>query len=137
MFKIQIKCTTKKDLSFNNKPIKPQIYNEIIQKLQPLNLEYIEYIQILKKNERGISFTKKTFEIFINRELSREEFKAFIHKLKDIGFYSENGENIKFINTVSFNYNFTTEEPLMINSSTYSTGILYKKLYFNPHHIIS
>jgi len=109
MFNIQIKCTTKKDLSFNNNPIKPQI---------------------LKKNERGSSFTKKTFEIFINRELSREEFKAFIHKLKDIGFYSENGENIKFneiINSASFNYNFTTEEPLMINSSTYSTGILYKK----------
>jgi hypothetical protein len=130
MFKIQIKCTTKKDLSFDNKPIKPQIYKEIIQKLQPLNLEYIEYIQILKKNERGSSFTKKTFEIFINRELSKEEFKAFIHKLKEIGFYSENGENIKFneiINTNSFNYNFTTEEPLMINSSTYSTGILYKK----------
>jgi hypothetical protein len=130
MFKIQIKCTTKKDLSFNNNPIKPEIYKEIIQKLQPLNLEYIEYIQILKKNERGSSFTKKTFEIFINRELSKEEFKAFIHKLKEIGFYSENGENIKFneiINTNSFNYNFTTEEPLMINSSTYSTGILYKK----------
>lgn len=130
MFKIQIKCTNKKDLSFNNKPIKPQIYNEIIQKLQPLNLEYIEYIQILKKNERGSSFTKKTFEIFINRELSKDEFKAFIHKLKEIGFYSENGENIKFneiINTNSFNYNFTTEEPLMINSSRYSTGILYKK----------
>ena len=130
MFKIQIKSTNKKDLSFNNKPIKPEIYKEIIQKLQPLNLEYIEYIQILKKNERGRSFTKKTFEIFINRELSKEEFKAFIHKLKEIGFYSENGENIKFneiINTNSFNYNFTTEEPLMINSSTYSTGILYKK----------
>jgi hypothetical protein len=130
MFKIQIKCTTKKDLSFDNKPIKPQIYKEIIQKLQPLNLKYIEYIQILKKNERGSSFTKKTFEIFINRELSKEEFKAFIHKLKEIGFYSENRENIKFneiINSASFNYNFTTEEPLMINSSTYSTGILYKK----------
>lgn len=130
MFKIQINCTTKKDLSFNNKPIKPQIYNEIIQKLQPLNLEYIEYIQILKKNERGSSFTKKTFEIFINREISKDEFKAFIHKLKEIGFYSENGENIKFneiINSNSFNYNFTTEEPLMINSSRYSTGILYKK----------
>lgn len=129
MFKIQIKCTNKEDLSFNNKPIKPQIYKEIIQKLQPLNLEYIEYIQILKKNKRGSSFTKKTFEIFINRELSKEEFKAFIHKLKEIGFYSENGENIRFneiINTNSFNYNFTTEEPL-INSSTYSTGILYKK----------
>jgi|UniRef100_A0A6C0LVC7 hypothetical protein len=130
MFKIQINCTTKKDLSFNNKPIKPQIYKEIIQKLQPLNLEYIESIQILYKNERGKSFTKKTFEIFINSELSREEFKAFIHKLKDIGFYSENEKNIKFneiINTMSFNYNFTTEEPLMINSSKYATGILYKK----------
>ena len=133
MFKIQINCTNKEDLSFNNKPIKPEIYKDIIQKLQPLNLEYIEYIQILKKNEKGRSFTKKTFEIFINRELSKEEFKAFIHKLKEIGFYSENGKNIKFneiINTNSFNYNFTTEEPLMINSSTYSTGILYKKIIF-------
>ena len=49
MFKIKINCTNKEDLSFDNKPIKPQIYKEIIQKLQPLNLEYIEYIQILKK----------------------------------------------------------------------------------------
>ena len=49
LYKIKINCTDKNNLSFNNKKINENIYNEIKNKLNPNNDNFIDKIIILYK----------------------------------------------------------------------------------------
>ena len=59
MYKIRINCTTLEELSFNNKKINEEIYNDINIKLSPYNIKYIDSIIILYKTNYN-NFIYKT-----------------------------------------------------------------------------
>ena len=49
MYKIRLGCTSKDNLCFNGKKITKKLYTQILNKLQPENIDYIETISILYK----------------------------------------------------------------------------------------
>jgi hypothetical protein len=99
---------------------------KIINNLQTNNIDYIDRIQILyknnKNNKNNKNFITKTLEILINRKIEEYEFLDLIHKIKDIGIRSHNFNNrIQFINTsitpmhILYDYKFITEEAMVMN----------------------
>jgi hypothetical protein len=150
-YKCKCNCTSIEQLNYKGRDIcNKRIHNEIINDLQPDNIEYIQKIQIVTKKitvrRMGIErpFTLKTIEFLLDRELDELEFLEFIHKLKSVGFNSSiENSPIQFINTstlpitIMFDYNFRTEvanEPEIYrsrrsrrNNSSYNTNEIYKR----------
>lgn len=137
LYKIRINCTTKKELTFNDKPINKKYTKNIYTELQPLNIDYIDGIIILYKHLL-LKRTLKSLEFLVNIQLTDILFIEFINKLKDVGFNSKNDKpRIQFIDNtgnIIYNYNFDTCLPLDIkkyknkkNKSSYSQLYLYKK----------
>jgi len=135
LYKIKINCTSKDDLSFDNKKINKKQYNKIHSILQPNNFEYIDSIVILHKKFIKKGFITKTIEFFCNKELSLITFLDFIQKLKDCGFNSDDDTPIQYINIKTnnniFNYKFNTgitEKEVRKNKKNKSRYFL-EKLY--------
>ena len=151
-YKCSSRCTSVDELNFHGHNIYTgKIYNQIIQDLQPDNIEYIHSINIVTKNttrkRRGVEvpFMIKTIEFLTNRLLEEEEFVGFIHKMKDAGFSSNTDNNIQFISTSSvphnilYDYIFSSELAKLqqrarnrnANNSSYGTHQIYKKTIHN------
>jgi hypothetical protein len=147
-YKCKCNCTSIEQFNYKGRDIcNKRIHNEIINDLQPDNIEYIQKIQIVTKEirviRRGVEspYTLKTIEFLLNRELEELEFLEFIHKLKSVGFSSSIKNNhIQLINTstlpitIMFDYNFITEvanKPEIYrsgrNNSSYNTNEIYKR----------
>jgi hypothetical protein len=148
LYKCSSRCTSIDELNFNGHCIYTgAIYNQIINALQPDNIEYIHSINILTKwtttrrRGREAPFMIKTIEFLTNRLLEEEEFMEFIHKMKEAGFSSNTNNNIQFINTSSVPHNilfdciFSSELAVVnrqgrrrnANNSSYGTEQIYKK----------
>lgn len=114
IYKIRINCTTQKDLTINNKKINQKTFNNSISKTDID--EYISKIAILYEDnfhmKDDISFINKTLEFYCNREITENEFKDFILKLRKLGFVSNKKQSkIQFINNdgnIIYNYNYNT-----------------------------
>lgn len=148
-YKIKIGCTSKDDLSFDNKSITKYTSNKIYSSLQPNTIDYLDSIIILhkiipykKNNGEIITFTTKTLEFCVNRELNNVEFLDFIDKLKICGFKSTEKKRGKTViqlihiktNIVSLNCDFNScifyeieKRQRAKNNSTYIVQQLYKK----------
>ena len=94
-YKIKISCTSKEELSNNNRKISITNYNK--NKLQQLtnNYDYIIKTIILHKSLQN--FTTKTLEFLCNKLITDNDFKIFIQNMKDLGFYSNSKNSISFI----------------------------------------
>ena len=144
-YKIKIGCTSKDDLSFDNKSITKYNFNKIHSLLQPNTIDYLDSIIILHKiiirRDNNI-FTTKTLEFCVNRELNNLEFLEFIDKLKNCGFKSTEKRKGKTViqlihiktNIVSLNCDFNSfifyeieKRQRAKNNSTYIVQQLYKK----------
>jgi hypothetical protein len=142
MYKIRINCTSEEQLSFDDNKITKYIYDRIHIVLQPDNIDYINDIIILHKN--NVDFTLKSLEFICKININEEQFIKFIEHMKNIGFYSDSNSNIQFIDNIGniiFNYKFNSIEkksPIQNklnksnkhkkNKSNYSQQYLYKKL---------
>lgn len=149
MLKIKIDCTSSDDLTFDNKKIDLKLHNDIILKLEPQNIDYIDSIIILYKciNKRinkfvTKTFVTKTFEILYKKkiiETNESQFIELIQLMKSIGFFSKRECIIQLINNkgdIIFNYNFNTCLSVPIkpiknkkkNRSIYRQQNLYKSI---------
>ena len=132
MYKVRIQCTSKKDLSFRNKPINKKTYREIHNAFQPETIDYIDSFVILHKTFHR--FTTKSFEIILQDTFDDEQIVFFIRYMKQLGFVSRGTIQLLVNGTPILNYDFTTELCLPIknkkykNRSTYRTQCLYKTL---------
>lgn len=161
-FKCRIECTDVGQLNFNGYPIDTQAnYNQLIGVLQPENTTFIERIQIvcrtIRRDRRAgqdgraeqakrPSFTLKSLEFLISREIEETEFVELIHRMKGCGFRSTIDNNhIQFIDTRAepvepavpklplYDYNFRTEVPNnrrihpKVNRYRYNIHILYTR----------
>jgi hypothetical protein len=138
-YKCSIRCTSIDELNFNCHSIYiGNIYNQIINALQPDNIEYIHCINILTKkttrwrNGREVPFMIKSIEFLITRLLEEEEFIGFIHKMKEAGFSSNTDNNIQLIH-------FSNASNVPIDPSVPSRNIyniLYDYIFSTevPHH---
>ena len=115
-YKIKIGCTSKDDLSFDNKSITKYNFNKIHSLLQPNTIDYLDSIIILHKIIIRRDVTTKTLEFLCNRELNNVEFLDFIDKLKNCGFKSTEKRKGKTViqlihiktNIVSLNCDFNS-----------------------------
>ena len=138
-YKIKISCTSKDDLSYNNK----KIYNKL-NLVQLINdTDYIEKILILYKKHNNKPIITKSLEFLCkcDNEISDIDFQTFIEKMINIGFSSNNNTPIHLIKINNnkpsepiFIYNFQsiTEKNISKikykpNNSTYLTHILHTK----------
>jgi len=89
-YKIRINCSSKNDLSFNNKKISDKSYDDILIELKPDNYDYLNKIVISFEDyyspENTIIFTNKYIDIICNKYLTNDEYKLFINTLSNIGF---------------------------------------------------
>ena len=136
MYKIRIMCTDPNELAFNGKKIKQKSYNNIHNKLQPDNIDYIDAIIILYITYYPEFFTNKSLEFLCNKEISEYQFKEFIQKMKEIGFSSKKKSSIQFIDNEGnsiYNYDFNSCKPISIKvnprkkNKFYSQQYLYKR----------
>ena len=132
LYKIKINCTDKNNLSFNNKKINENIYNEIKNKLNPNNDNFIDKIIILYKYPNKYSyFCVKSLEIICNIKLTEDQFIKYIKKMKNCGFYSINDYIIEFIDLTSYNtiykYKFDSmiSENIEPRNNTYKNNSVY------------
>lgn len=164
-FKCRIECTDVGQLNFNGYPIDTRAnYNQLIGVLQPENTTFIERIQIvcrtIRRDRRAgqdgragqdrqakrPSYTLKSLEFLISREIEETEFVELIRRMKDCGFRSTIDNNhIQFIDTRTepavpavpklplYDYNFRTEVPNnrrihpKVNKYRYNIHILYTR----------
>ena len=141
-YKIKIGCTSKDDLSFDNKSITKYTSNKIYSSLQPNTIDYLDSIIILHKKIHSRDVTTKTLEFCVNRELNNVELLDFIDKLKNCGFKSTEKKRGKTViqlihiktNIVSLNCDFNSclfseieKRHGAKNNSTYIVQQLYKK----------
>ena len=138
-YKIKINCTHPDNLRIDDRVISKnrRLYNYIRSKMQLENIDYITKMLIVYKiDSNGIE--SKSIEFIINREIDENEFILFIVKMKDVGFFSLNNRDIKFIDTTSsrtiFNRNFGSLVKVeiipngnFINTSTYTGGVIYER----------
>ena len=109
-FKIRIYCNDKIErkeiMLLKKKPINKKTFNPLILR----SVEYIESIILLFKtfggywdnnNQKFIEpFTVKSLEFHCNREISEDEFKKFINRMKSSGYKSKskiNPHKIEFV----------------------------------------
>ena len=145
MYKIRIRCTDPKELAFNGKKITKKSYNNIHNRLQPNNIDYIDAIIILYITSYSIRyprrypefFTDKSLEFLCNTKITEDQFKVFILKMKEIGFASDQKCSIQFIDNngkIMYNYDFNLckPKPIKVNprnkNKLYSQQYLYKKV---------
>jgi hypothetical protein len=154
-FKCRIECTDVGQLNFNGYPIDTQAnYDLLIGVLQPENTPFIERIQIVCRTIRRAgqdrralrTYTLKSLEFLITREIEETEFVELICRMKDCGFRSTIDNNhIQFIDTRTepvepvepklplYDYNFRTEVPNerrihpKVNKYRYNIHILYTR----------
>jgi hypothetical protein len=141
-YKIKIGCTSKDELSIDNKAITKYTSNKIYSSLQPNTIDYLDSIIILHKKIHSRDVTTKTLEFLCNRELNNVEFLDFIDKLKNCGFKSTEKIKGKTViqlihiktNIVSLNCVFNSclfseieKRHGAKNKSTYAIQQLYKK----------
>lgn len=134
MYKIRIRCTEPKELSFNGKKINKKRYSNIVTALQPNLFEYIDTVCVLYVKYGA--FTCKSLEFLCNRCIDDVELKYIISHMKTIGFMSQKG-CIQLVNSSGYvisNYIFDLErkvetqiKPKKENNSRYSQFVLYKK----------
>ena len=137
-YKIKIYCTSRNELTLNNRSI-PKCTSIYLQHyLQPNYYTYINEICILSKTVINSTITIISLEIFCNRLISNNEFVNFIYNMYWNGFNSY-GNKIEFINNrinkIIYRYDFVTIQRLPIsnwqpkkNNSNYSRyRIFYKK----------
>jgi len=132
MYKIRIMCTHPNELSFDGKKIKKKSYNNIHNKLQPDNIDYIDAIIILYITYYPEFFTNKSLEFLCNKEISEYQFKEFIQKMKEIGFSSnKKGSIIQFIHEkrIIYNYDFNSCKPILIKVNPRKKNKLYSQQY--------
>jgi hypothetical protein len=137
-FKARIECTSVEQLNFNGYAVDT---HNIIELLQPENIDYVERIQIVCRKRIDINYTLKSLEFFISKELEEQEFADLIRRMKDCGFRSDSrNSRIQFLDIrttpmkLLYDYNFRTEKPNSLtglqakaNRYTYNTKVLYKK----------
>jgi len=144
---IKISCTSKDELSCNNKEISIKYYNKLNLKKLIDTTDYIEKALILYKKIQNKNFTTKSLE-FICKCCNNEfiiDLKPFIKEMQDIGYSSSNNT---FIYLIKINNNDldTRYEPILKyrfqsitevslkenierskNKSSYHAQILYTK----------
>jgi hypothetical protein len=137
-FKCRIECTSVEQLNFNGSDVNT---SNIIELLQPENIDYVERIQIVCRKRIDINYTLKSLEIFISKEFEEHQFADLILRMKNCGFRSNSRNNcIQFLDIrttpikLLYDYNFRTEKPNSLtelqakaNRYTYNTKVLYKK----------
>ena len=92
-YKIKISCTSKEELSLNNKKISMKNYTK--NKLLLHKHDYINKIIILYKISH--KFTTKTLEFLCTNLITEIDFKIFIQNMIDNGFSSKYNTTISFI----------------------------------------
>lgn len=140
MYKIRINCTSQKDLTINNKKINAKTFNNFISKTDID--DYILKISILYEDnfhmKNDISFINKTLEFYCSREITEEEFKEFINKLKIFNFISKKKHSkIQFIDNdgnIIYNYNYITG--LSYPKKSIKSIHYYQNLYINDIHMV-
>jgi hypothetical protein len=130
--KIKIYCTTQEELQINNKKINLKNYNKLNEK--PDKFEFVSKIFLLQKYKfinNKTTYIRKSLEFICNRDITEEEFIMFIENLKKIGFTTKKDElKIRYIDNegkIVFNYNFTTNKPLIIPAFSNKKKSLYKQ----------
>jgi hypothetical protein len=146
MYKITIDCSDVNNFSFCGEKITKGSYNMIHNQLKPERFDFLVRINILHKsfiNKNGRYIKITNFEVQID-EISEEElrenfFLAFIDKLKECGFTSENNCCVRALNmgdpnngksyTCKFNNNKVREYKPKKKTIKwfYKTQTLYKK----------
>jgi hypothetical protein len=152
-YKIRIFCTSKEDLTFEHPKNERPISNirpckntdiKIHPELKPKNIDYVDAITILYRTisqkiptKLKIRYyfelsTHASLEYECNRKITELEFQEFIDKMRSCGYYSENNNEIQFINVengkIIYNYDFNLNNPKDFvqrkrnkeNKSTYS-----------------
>ena len=102
-FKIKISCIRNDELLHNNKQISIKNYNKYDKyELDKLfnNFNYIKKSFILYKKLIGNKFITKTLEFLCNNEITDDDFKLFIKNMHDVGFYSKDDTEIKFVKNI-------------------------------------
>ena len=94
LYKIRITCTSKDELSFNNKRVSKDNFRQLKDIKFP---EYIYRANIVTRNIIGIKLTTKALEFICNRQVEEDEFKLFITFLKQIGFATKQDNKISYI----------------------------------------
>ena len=146
MYKIRINCTDREQLTLDNLQITNQIPEEqIINHIQPDNLDYVVHIRILYKtffwkDQHGNNdqITIKSLEFLCKEYITECKFKDFIKHLNNNGFYSKLDTKIEFVclakrkNIITgkeepttytiYNYGFNSQKP-----KKYSTNIKREK----------
>jgi len=145
-YKIKISCTSKDDLSYNNKKISKKNYNK--RNLERLinTTDYIEKAVLLYKNSKthdNVNITTKSLEFICkcNYEISAIDFETFIKEMQTIGFIASKFNTIHLIkiNTdkpeetiLKYRFQSITKKKIKPrgrseNKSSYSTQTLYCK----------
>ena len=114
-YKIKIGCTTKEELSFNNKKINKNQYDKIHSMLlQHSYFGCIDKTIVLHKKLQTKKMTTKSIELFCNTKIDEKEFLDFLRTFKKSNFKSEVNTSVDFIDTktneVLLHSKFNTEE---------------------------
>ena len=116
-YKIKIYCTSRKELTLNNRLISTCNSLYLKRYIQPYYYTYINEICILYKTINS-TITIISLEIFCNRLISNSEFVNFIYDMYWHGFRSH-GNKIEFINAqtnkIIYRYDFVNIVKLPIN----------------------
>ena len=145
-YKIKISCTSKEELSCNNKKISKKNYNKLNLERLINTTDYIEKAVLLYKNYRthdNVYITTKSLEFICkcNNEISAIDFETFIKEMQTIGFIASvfNTIHLIKINTdkqeetiLKYRFKSITEEEIKPrirseNKSSYRTQTLYSK----------
>ena len=104
MYVIRINCTHSTQLTVNNLKVNQQRQEQIINQIQPDNLDYVVQVIILYrtffwKDQNGThrKITTKTLEFLCKEYITECKFKDLIKHLNNNGFYSNNDTNIEFV----------------------------------------
>jgi len=145
-YKIKISCTSKEELSCNNKKISKKNYNKLNLERLINTTDYIEKAVLLYKNYKtynNVYITTKSLEFICkcNNEISAIDFETFIKEMQTIGFIASvfNTIHLIKINTdkqeetiLKYRFKSITEEEIKPrirseNKSSYRTQTLYSK----------
>jgi rRNA processing protein Gar1 len=145
-YKIKISCTSKEELSCNNKKISKKNYNKLNLERLINTTDYIEKAVLLYKNCKtynNVNITTKSLEFICkcNNEISAIDFETFIKEMQTIGFIASvfNTIHLIKINTdkqeetiLKYRFKSITEEEIKPrirseNKSSYRTQTLYSK----------
>jgi len=145
-YKIKISCTSKEQMSYNNKKISKKNYNKLNLERLINTTDYIKKALLLYKNYKtynNVNITTKSLEFICkcNNEISAIDFETFIKEMQTIGFIASKFNTIHLIKIytdkpeetiLKYRFQSITKEKIKTrirseNKSSYSIQTLYSK----------